>query len=103
MLKRDELSEAEAMERKNTESPHLHLSHREYQHPVDKFPVTVLVDDFNVPMNVGSVFRLCDALGVEKLYLTGVSPLPSNHKRAHRDARNEFLDECGDGMCNRTV
>lgn len=80
MLKRDEISEAEAMAHKSTASTYRQLSHRECQHPVEKFPVTVLIDDFDVPMNVGSVFRLCDALGVEKLYLTGVSPLPSNRK-----------------------
>lgn len=80
LLKRDEIPEAEAMVHKNTESTHRQLSHRECQHTIEKFPVTVLVDDFDVPMNVGSVFRLCDALGVEKLYLTGASPLPSNRK-----------------------
>lgn len=56
------------------------LSHHEARHPLVKFPVRVLADDFDVPMNVGSVFRLCDALGVEKLYLTGTSPSPSNRK-----------------------
>ena len=40
----------------------------------------MLADDIDVPMNVGSVFRLCDALGVEKLFLIGTSPGPSNRK-----------------------
>ena len=40
-------------------------------------------------MNVGSVFRLCDALGVEKLYLTGASPLPSNRKVAKTSRSTE--------------
>lgn len=80
MLKHVEMPEAKTLVHKNTGTAHRQLSHREYQHPVEKFPVTVLADDFDVPMNVGSVFRLCDALGVEKLYLTGASPLPSNRK-----------------------
>ena len=33
-----------------------------------------------VPMNVGSIFRVADALGVEKIYLTGNSITPPNSK-----------------------
>ena len=31
-------------------------------------------------MNVGSIFRLSDALGVEKIFLTGKTPIPPNRK-----------------------
>jgi len=58
------------------------LQHREHQRLPMKFPLVVLLDDFTVPMNVGSIFRLCDALGVEKLFLTGTTPVPPNRKIA---------------------
>lgn len=64
----------------NSESVNKQLLHCEYQRPSAKFPIAMLADDIAVPMNVGSVFRLCDALGVEKLFLTGTSPDPSNPK-----------------------
>ncbi len=32
------------------------------------------------PLNVGSLFRLCDALGIEKLFLCGNTPAPPNAK-----------------------
>ena len=31
-------------------------------------------------MNVGSIFRIADAFGVQKLYLTGTTPQPPNRK-----------------------
>lgn len=34
----------------------------------------------NSPVNVGSLFRLCDALAIEKLYLCGSTPQPPNSK-----------------------
>lgn len=96
--------EAEALVHKNTETVR-QLSHRECQHQAVKFPVAVLADDFDDPMNVGSVFRLCDALGVEKLYLTGASPLPSNRKVVKTSRSTEqYVDYeyCADavGMVN---
>ena len=45
-----------------------------------KFPVCILANDLEVPQNVGSLFRIADALGVEKLFLTGGSPTPPNRK-----------------------
>jgi tRNA G18 (ribose-2'-O)-methylase SpoU len=44
------------------------------------FPVCVIAEDLELPVNVGSLFRIADALGVEKLYLTGSSPVPPNRK-----------------------
>ena len=36
-----------------------------------KLPVSILADNISLSENVGALFRLCDALGVEHLYLTG--------------------------------
>ena len=56
------------------------LEHHEHVQALKQFPICILIDDFDVPMNVGSIFRLSDALGVEKLYLTGKTPAPPNRK-----------------------
>ncbi len=45
-----------------------------------KLPICFLAHNISVPMNVGSLFRIADALGVEKIYLTGSSPTPPNSK-----------------------
>lgn len=44
------------------------------------YPLSVLVSDLSSPLNTGSLFRLCDALGIKRLYLCGDTPLPPNHK-----------------------
>lgn len=45
-----------------------------------KYPLCILAHDMDVPTNVGSLFRVADALGVEKIYLTGRSIVPPNSK-----------------------
>ncbi len=39
-----------------------------------------LLDNMRSPFNVGSLFRIADALGVEKLWLTGQTITPPNDK-----------------------
>ena len=56
------------------------LEHNEYQREIKQFPLCLLAHDMEVPMNVGSLFRIADAFGVEKIYLTGNSPVPPNRK-----------------------
>ena len=41
-----------------------------------KDPVIVLLDNVRSLHNVGSVFRTCDAMAVEKLYLCGITAKP---------------------------
>lgn len=56
------------------------LSHREHKQKHTKFPLSIIANDISRPLNVGSLFRICDALGVEKLYLCGNTPTPPNTK-----------------------
>ena len=42
--------------------------------------LVVVAENIHSPENVGSIFRICDALGVLKLYLTGISPKLDNRK-----------------------
>jgi tRNA G18 (ribose-2'-O)-methylase SpoU len=56
------------------------LGHDQHRAAFKKYPLCFLAHDIDVPMNVGSLFRIADAFGVEKLYLTGLSPVPPNSK-----------------------
>ncbi len=56
------------------------LTHEEHVRSTKKFPLSIIADDIIDPLNVGSLFRLCDALGIEKLYLCGKTPAPPNSK-----------------------
>lgn len=52
-----------------------------------KFPVILLLDHVTAPANIGSIFRLADAFGIEKIIFCGKSPdLQSN--RLRRTARS---------------
>jgi 23S rRNA (guanosine2251-2'-O)-methyltransferase len=41
-----------------------------------RYPIYVVLDNVRSLENVGLIFRLCDALRIEKLYLTGITGYP---------------------------
>ena len=41
-----------------------------------KEPLVVVLDDVRSLNNIGSIFRTCDAMGVEKIYLCGITAQP---------------------------
>ena len=43
-----------------------------------EFQLSALLDNIRSAWNVGSIFRTADGLGVEKLYLCGITPTPEN-------------------------
>ena len=45
-----------------------------------KIPVVVILDNVRSLLNVGSVFRTCDAFRVEKLYLCGITGCPPHRE-----------------------
>lgn len=50
-----------------------------------KLPLTVVLDNVRSLNNIGSIFRTCDALGVERLMLCGITATPPSaeiHKTA---------------------
>ena len=59
-----------------------HTDHLEGQDKKKKSKrqISLLAHDIPVPMNVGSLFRISDALGIEKIYLSGDTPTPPNNK-----------------------
>ena len=58
----------------------IQLDHSHHNAKTQKYPVCLLAHDIDVPMNIGSLFRIADALGIEKIYLSGSSPVPPNNK-----------------------
>lgn len=56
------------------------ISHKDHFSSPAKKTVCILVENFSVSSNVGSVFRISDALGVKKIYLVGSTPTPPNRK-----------------------
>lgn len=42
----------------------------------------VIANDIRSAENIGSLFRTCDSLGVEKLWVTGISPTPEHNRVA---------------------
>lgn len=63
------------------------LEHDEVSTGKQYFPLVVVCEDMLDPLNVGSVFRLADAMGVQHLYLVGASVAPPNRK-INRTARS---------------
>lgn len=58
----------------------IQLDHSHHHTSGRTFPISMLAHDMDVPMNVGSLFRLADAMGIAHLYLTGETPVPPNRK-----------------------
>lgn len=56
------------------------LSHDDHSSSSLKYPVVLLADDISSALNVGSLFRLADALGIEHIYLCGDTPVPPDNK-----------------------
>ena len=50
-----------------------------------KMPLIVVLDDVRSMYNIGSVFRTCDALRVEAVYLCGITAQPP-HPEIHKTA-----------------
>ena len=49
--------------------------------------IRIFAHNVRLPANVGGLFRLADAFGVERLHLSGDTPIPPN-TRLHRAARS---------------
>jgi len=56
------------------------LEHKDYRPSKQCFAVSFLAHDILSPLNIGSLFRIADALGVEHIYLSGGSPVPPGSK-----------------------
>ncbi|AXT53903.1 TrmH family RNA methyltransferase [Aquimarina sp. BL5] len=51
-----------------------------------QFPITLVCDRVNAPANIGSIFRIADSFGIEKIYFCG-EDITVISKRMQRTAR----------------
>ena len=61
------------------------LSLSEYQ-KIKKDPVVVVLENVRSLNNIGSIFRTCDAMAIEKIYLCGITAQPP-----HREIRKTAI------------
>ena len=62
-------------------------------------PVSVVLDDVRSLANVGLIFRLCDALRVERLYLCGIT----GHPAAESDPRPRHVQDRAEREITKTA
>ena len=55
---------------------HQELVERQKNQSAAKLPFTVVLNNIRSLYNIGSIFRTCDGLGVEKLWLCGITGTP---------------------------
>jgi len=58
----------------------IQLDHHHHYPSNKKYRLSFLAHNIEIPMNIGSLFRLADVLGIEGIYLSGSSPIPPNSK-----------------------
>lgn len=78
--------------KQNRASPNQQLNHAESSSENAVFPLSILAHNIEIAGNVGSLFRVADAFGIEKLYLTGTTQTPPKYKirKAARSADNHI-------------
>ncbi len=63
------------------------LNHFTTEFQARKFPITVVCDEVYFQQNIGSIFRVCEAFGVEKIIFTGKNFILSERK-VNKTSRN---------------
>lgn len=67
--------------------------HDAHTSSLKKYSLRFLANDIDDPLNVGSLFRIADALGVEHIHLCGSTPTPPNRKiRKTSRATEQYVD-----------
>lgn len=70
----------------------MQLTHDTTQFNRKKFPITVLCENVTNAPNIGSLFRICDAFGVEKLVFSGQDlPIPSRKMQKTSRATEKYI------------
>ena len=78
--------------KQNQNTSNKQLNHAETTSVDTIFPLSILANNIEIAGNVGSLFRVADALGIEKLYLTGSTQTPPKYKirKAARSTENHI-------------
>ena len=59
---------------------HTQLTHESNDLKKNKISISLILHDFDIKLNIGSVFRLADAFACEHVYLTGTTSIPPHRK-----------------------
>jgi len=73
-----EQKEIEKTLEKMTEEDKKIVETRVYE--MKKYPIHIILENIRSAFNVGAIFRTCDAAGIEKLWLTGITPSPPHNR-----------------------
>ena len=65
---------------------HKQLEHYQTTSESGTLPVSLLLNDVIDPLNVGSIFRVADAMGLAHIFLCGQTPTPP-HRRISKTSR----------------
>jgi tRNA G18 (ribose-2'-O)-methylase SpoU len=66
-------------------------------------PIGVILDDVRSLANVGLIFRICDALRVERLYLCGITGYPADASGQRGDTRPRHVQDRAEREINKTA
>lgn len=71
---------------------------------IPKRQIIVVLDNVRSALNVGAIFRTCDAAGVSKLFLCGITPFPP-HPKVLKTAlgADEFVDYTYEKDVSKTI
>ena len=68
----------------------MQLNHESVPFVTKQFPITLVCDSIVFQPNIGSLFRICEAFGVEKIIFLGIGN-QMNHRKINKTSRNTHL------------
>lgn len=68
----------------------MQLTHEETQFEFSQFPITLVCDNIYFQQNIGSLFRIGEAFGIEKIIFLG-KDIPLNPRKINKTSRNTHL------------
>lgn len=68
----------------------MQLKHEENQFEPTQFPITLVCDNISFQQNIGSLFRIGEAFGIEKIIFTG-KDIPLNPRKINKTSRSTHL------------
>ena len=68
----------------------MQLNHQENQFKSKTFPITIVCDHIYFQQNIGSLFRIAEAFGVEKIIFVG-KDIPLNPRKINKTSRSTHL------------
>lgn len=68
----------------------MQLNHEENQFESKQFPITLVCDNIYFQQNIGSLFRIGEAFGIEKIIFSGKN-IPLNPRKINKTSRSTHL------------